>query len=111
LSQGWVEFQAEMGWNGKSWLLTPLAGGDVTRILAAIFYGLSTIVFVIASIGLFASQGWARTGLIIASSISIFTIVVFWDGSFRMPVEKGAIGLLISLAILVAALIWKGRFA
>ncbi|MFN2263128.1 MAG: hypothetical protein ACK2UM_02610, partial [Anaerolineales bacterium] len=52
LSQGWVEFQANMGWTGKSWLLSNLLGHDVTRMVATIFYGLSTITFLVAGFGL-----------------------------------------------------------
>jgi hypothetical protein len=101
LSQGWVEFQANMGWTGKSWLLTNMLGNDVTHLAATIFYGLSTIAFLVAGTGLFAKQDWARVWMIAASVVSSLTILVFWDG-LSMPVEKGGLGLLINLGILLA---------
>jgi hypothetical protein len=102
LSQGWVEFQANMGWTGKSWLLTNMLGNDVTRMAATVFYGLSTIVFLVAGVGLLAKQDWTRIWMIAASVISTITISVFWDGNLSMPVEKGALGLLINIGIFVA---------
>jgi hypothetical protein len=44
--------------------------------------------------------------MLAASVISTVTILVFWDGSFSMPVEKGALGLLINIGILVAILMF-----
>jgi hypothetical protein len=40
--------------------------------------------------------------MIAASIISTITILFFWDGNIGMPVEKGLLGLLINLGILVA---------
>ena len=107
LSQGWVAFQSNMGWTGKSWLLTNLLGDQVTRSLATLLYSLSAIVFVAAGVGLMANQEWSRPGLVIASIISSLTILVFWDGSLNMPVEKGLLGLLISVGILIAIFVFK----
>jgi len=107
MSQGWVEFQVDMGWTGNSWLLTNLLGDQVTRSFATVSYALSAIGFVAVSIGLFANLEWARTGLLFASIISSVTILAFWDGSLNMLVEKGLLGLLISLGILAAIVIFK----
>ncbi|MGB7874760.1 MAG: hypothetical protein WBL25_10280 [Anaerolineales bacterium] len=107
LSQRWVEFQVDMGWTGKSWLLTNLLGDQVTRFLATLLYSLSAIVFVAAGVGLLANQEWSRPGLVIASIISSLTILVFWDGSLNMPVEKGLLGLLISVGILIAVFVFR----
>jgi hypothetical protein len=102
LSQGWVEFQTNMGWIGKSWLLTNMLGNDVSRMVATVLYGLSTIVFLVAGTGLLAKQDWSRMWIIAASVISMITILVFWDGDLSMAVEKGALGFLINIGILVA---------
>ena len=106
LSQGWVEFQSNMGWTGKSWLLTNLFGNDMTRVIATILYGLSTATFLLAGSGMLAKQEWSRLWMIIASVISTITILVFWDGSLNMPVEKGALGLMINIGILIAILLF-----
>ena len=102
LNQGWVEFQVNMGWTGDSWLFTNLLGNDITHTVATIFYSLSTVTFLVAGTGLLAKQDWSRAWMIAASVISTITILVFWDGNIGMPVEKGLLGLLINIGILVA---------
>jgi hypothetical protein len=106
LSMGWVEFQANMGWTGRSWLLSNLLGNDIIRMVSTVFYGLSTITFLVAGVGLLAKQDWSRVWMIAASVISTITILVFWDGNIGMPVEKGLLGLLINIGILVAILMF-----
>jgi hypothetical protein len=101
LSRDWVEFQSEMAWTGKSWLLSKTFGDDVTSITATILYSLAAASYVIASIGFLSIQEWTRSWMVLASIISITSILLFWDGSIDMLVEKGIIGFLISLAILL----------
>ncbi len=101
LSQGWVKYQADMGWTGKSWLLTNLLGDGATHTLATTFYTLSAFLFLIASVGIFANQDWNRPWLVAASIVSSIAIVIFWDGHFNLIVQKGLLGLLINVAILL----------
>lgn len=107
LSQGLVAFKPQMGWTGRSWLLTNILGDSATHNLATIFYLASTVLFLIAGAGLLASQSWSRVWLIVAAGVSMASIVLFWDGSFRLSVEKGAFGLLINGIILFAILVLK----
>lgn len=107
LIQGWVEFQANMGWTGKSWLLTNALGNEGVRPTATIFYGLSTATFLVAGVGMIAKQDWPRVWMIAASVISTITILAFWDGSLKMPVEKGLLGLLINIGILIVQSLFK----
>lgn len=111
LSLGWVAFQPEMGWTGRSWLLSTLVGNQATRFVAAVTYSLVAVAFLVAGAGLIASQAWTRAWLLGASALSILAIVVLWDGNLQMPVEKGLLGLLVSAAILGAVLgyNWPGR--
>jgi len=101
LSQGWVKFQTEMGWSGRSWLLANVLEEKISLNIASGFYIFSTVLFVIAGIGLLASSSWARVMLIMSSIVSAITILVFWDGKPNMLVEKGLIGLLINIGILI----------
>jgi hypothetical protein len=104
LSQGLVAFQPEMGWTGRSWLLTNALGDGTVQFLATVVYAAATVLFLVAGGGLIARQGWARGWTIAAAVVSVLAIVIFWDDSFRLPVEKGLIGLLLDLALLVAVM-------
>jgi hypothetical protein len=107
LSQRLVEFQAEMGWTGKSWLFSPLPGDAITRSLASVLYVLATIGFVAGGIGIFVQQEWWRPVVVASAAFSAAIIVLFWDGGMQMLVQKGLIGLLINIVILVALLILR----
>jgi hypothetical protein len=107
LSQGWVEFQADMGWTGKSWLFTNLLGDQTTRTLASVAYTLAAIGLVAGGTGIFLQQEWLRPVLIGSAIFSSAIIVLFWDGSREMLVQKGLLGLLINLAVLIALLVFK----
>jgi hypothetical protein len=107
INQGLVEFKTEMGWTGKSWILSNFLGAEITQPLATIFYGVSTITFVIAGIGLITSQDWTRLWIIVASSISAASILLFWDGRFKFLIEKGAIVLFLNAALLITAIWFK----
>jgi hypothetical protein len=68
LSQGWVEFQVEMGWNGRSWLLTDALGEKLSLNIASVLYVLSTLLFIITGVALLAKAPWARVALIVPRS-------------------------------------------
>ncbi len=107
LSQRLVEFQPEMGWSGESWLLSPLLGDAATRSLATVLYGLATLGFVIGGIGVLVQQAWWRPVVIGSAAFSSAIIILFWDGNRQLLVQKGLIGLVINVAILVALLVLK----
>jgi hypothetical protein len=107
LSQRLIEFQAEMGWTGESWIFTPLLGDAVTRWLASVLCVLATIGFVAGGIGIFVQQEWWRPVVVGSSVLSTVIILLFWDGGMQMLVEKGLIALLINIAILVAVLVLR----
>jgi hypothetical protein len=106
LSQGLVEFQAEMGWTGKSWLFSPLFGDGATRSLSTVLYSLAALAFVIGGIGIFAQQAWWRPLVIGSATFSAVIILLFWDGGTQRLVEKGLIGFLINVALLAALLVF-----
>jgi hypothetical protein len=106
LSLELVEFQAEMGWTGKSWLFSALLGDGATRSLATLLYGLATLGFVIGGIGVFVQQEWWRPVVMGSAAFSAVLILLFWDGGVQMLVEKGLIGFLINAALLVALFVF-----
>jgi hypothetical protein len=109
LSRGLVEFQPDMGWTGRSWLFTNLLGDAATRALASVLYVVATGGFVSASIGILSQQAWWRPVTLIAAIFSTIVIILFWDGSLQMPVQKGLLGVLINSVILVALLLLRAR--
>jgi hypothetical protein len=107
LSRRLVEFKPEMGWSGRSWILTNTLGDSTTRALASVLYVLATIAFVISGIAIFVRAEWWRPVLISAAIFSAAIIVLFWDGGLQRIIEKGLIGLFINVLILVALFLMK----
>jgi hypothetical protein len=106
LSQRLVEFQADMGWTGASWLFSPLLGESGTRLLATVLYGLATLGFVTGGIGIFAQQEWWQPVVLGSAALSAATILLFWDGGLQMIVQKGLLGFLIDAFLLIALLVF-----
>jgi hypothetical protein len=106
LSQRLVPFQPEMGWTGKSWLLTGALGEDPTRTLASLLFVLATLGFVVGGIGYLTDLAWWRALLIASAVISAATTLLFWDGSAQYIVQKGLAGFLIDVGILLWLLVF-----
>jgi hypothetical protein len=105
LSQRLVEFQTEMGWDGSSLILSNIVREPDLRSIAGVLYVLAALAFVVGGIGIFARADWMRPVLIGAAVFSSIVILLFWDGSGEMLVQKGLLGLLINLGILIALLV------
>jgi hypothetical protein len=107
LSQGIVKFQPEMGWTGRSWILTNFLGDSTTRSLASVFYVLATIGLVASGAGILLGVEWWRTVLVASGLFSLVIIFLLWDGSMQLIIQKGLIGFLINVVILIALLLLK----
>jgi hypothetical protein len=107
LSQRLVDFKPEMGWSGKSWLFTGLLGDPTTRLLASVLFVVAAIALVISGVGIFARAEWWWPMLIGSAIFSSAILFVLWDGSTQLVVQKGLIGFLISLVILLVLLVLK----
>jgi hypothetical protein len=106
-SARYFELQPEMVWPDGSWAFSRLLGDEATRILASISCVLAAIGFIAGGIGILVSQAWWRPVVVGSAAFSAVIIVLFWDGELQMLDDKGGIGLLINLAILVALLILR----
>jgi hypothetical protein len=102
LSQKLVAFQPEMGWTGRSWLLTNIIGDSPTRSLAGLLYVLATVGMVVSGIGMMTRGEWWRPVLIGSTVLSSVTLLLFWDGNADLILQKGLLGLVINCAILIA---------
>jgi hypothetical protein len=110
LSQELIEYKPEMGWTARSWLFTGLIGDSATRWLATIVFVLVTAAFVVSGVGVFTRGDWWRSIMVGAAVISAAMLLFFWDGSAQLIVEKGLIGFLIDVAVVVSVLVlgWPG---
>lgn len=104
LSQRLVEFKPEMGWSGESWLFKHFMGESAIRSLATVFFILIAALFVISGVGFLLNTGWWRLIIITSSILSLLVLLIFWDGNINQLVEKGLIGFLVNIAILVIIL-------
>ena len=100
------ELQAGMTWPDDSWVLTRLFGKGATRILASAACVLAAIGFVAGSNGLFTAQAWWRPVVVGSATFSAVIFALFWDGQLHALANKGLVGILINLAILVALLVF-----
>jgi hypothetical protein len=101
LSQRLLEIKEEVGWTGESWLLSGFLGELVLRNVATVGYSMSLIGFMAGGAGLLLNQGWWRSMTLASAVVSLVTVVLFWDGKFSMLTEKGLIGLLIDVAVIL----------
>jgi hypothetical protein len=106
LSRRLVPFLPEMGWTGRSWLLTGILGDNTARTIASVLFVLATIGFVAGGVGYLADLGWWRTVLIVSAVLSAVTTLIFWDGSAQYIVQKGLLGFLIDIGILLWLLVF-----
>lgn len=101
------QLQPGMVWPDGSWVFSRLLDDETTRLSASVFLVLAAIGFVAGGAGIVLGQAWWRP---VAVGVSIFSAVIFilfWDGAWQNLHDKGAIGLLINIAILAAVLIFR----
>ena len=96
------ELRPGMVWPDGAWTFSKLLGDEATRILASIACVLAAIGFVAGGIGLLVSQTWWQPAVVASAAFSAIIFILFWDGKVQNLDDKGGIGLLINLAILVA---------
>jgi hypothetical protein len=96
-----------MGWTGRSRIVSSLLGESTTRVLASSLFVLAAIAFVISGFVIFFRAAWWWPMLLGSAILSSTIIMLFWDGSMQLVVQKGLIGFLISVMILFVLLILK----
>ncbi|CAG0993625.1 hypothetical protein ANAEL_02449 [Anaerolineales bacterium] len=101
------ELRPSMVWPDSSWLFSKLLGDEATRRLATGLLALTALGFVASGLGLFLRQDWWRPAVIGSAVFSAVIFLLLWDGRFRALDEKGGVGILIDLAIIVVVIIWK----
>ena len=102
--QSWrlFELQSGMVWPDGSWAFSKLFGDKLTRLLASIACVVAAVGFVVGGIGILVMQYWWRPVVVGSAAFSAMIYILFWDGKMQRLDNKGGVGLLINLAILVA---------
>ena len=101
------ELQPGMVWPDNSWVFGGLFGNEATRVLASGACILAAIGFVAGGIAIFATQAWWRPVVLGSAAFSALIFILLWDGQLQALANKGLIGILINLAILVALLVFR----
>lgn len=107
LSQGWVEVEDQMGWNGHSWLFSSVLPSETLLALASVLYVVVTIGFVLGGIGFALDVGWWPSLVVGAAVLSTVVLAAMWDGRFELLIEKGAAGVLINVGLVAAVLAFE----
>jgi hypothetical protein len=107
--QSWrlFELRPAMLWPDGSWLFSRLLGDGATRYLASIALLLAALGFVAGGLGLLLRQDWWRPATIGAAVFSSAIFILLWDGKFQALAEKGAVALMINIAILIIVMAFK----
>ena len=108
-SARYFELQSEMVWPDGSWAFSRLLGDEATRILASISCVLVAIGFVAGGAGILFGQVWWRPVVLSMAAFSSVIFILLWDGGLQKLADKGGVGLLINIVILVAVLLLTSR--
>ena len=96
------ELRPEMTWPDRAWLFSKLLGDETTRLVASIALVLVALGLVASGLGLFFRAEWWRTATTTSTIFSSLLFFILWNGKFQALDDQGGVGVLISLAILVA---------
>ena len=101
LSRNLLVIEEDVAWTGKSWILSRFLDAPLTSIASTIGYSASLIGFVAGGIGYAVGFNAWREIIYASAVVSSMVIVTYWDGNLSRLIDKGLIGLLINLVILV----------
>lgn len=100
-----VKYSPDMGWTGKSWLFPGVAVEGLFRFAGMAAYILSALLFVISSSGILMNKSWYPLWLLVSAVVSSIAVIFFFDGRFQLLVQKGMLGLIVNILIIVTLVI------
>jgi hypothetical protein len=101
------ELQPGMSWPDGSWAFTKLLGDATVRNIAGLFLVIAAAGLIAGGAGLLSRQGWWRTPVLAAAALSALIYTLLWDGAAQHLDNKGGIGILISVMLLVVILLLR----
>jgi hypothetical protein len=101
------ELRPGMVWPDGSWLFAKLLGNEMAHLLAAALLALAALGYTAGGFGVFLQQAWWRPTAVVAAVLSAVIFLLSWDGRLQALADKGGVGILIDMAILVVVLILK----
>ncbi|MBW1821535.1 MAG: hypothetical protein JRI92_07185 [Deltaproteobacteria bacterium] len=105
LSLNVIPFKSEFGWSGDSWLLTNFISGSVSPTIATIVYAIAALGLVCAGVGLLMDHQLFRPIMLWSAILSLSAIGLFWDGNTSQIIEKGLIGFVINVIVIIGLLL------
>ena len=106
-SERFFELQTGMVWPDGAWTFASILADETLRRLVSVLLVLAAIVFVASGVGLLAHQNWWRPLVAFAAIFSSIIFILFWDGNLQNLDDKGAVGVAINVAILLAVFIFR----
>lgn len=100
-SQKWLDPGEGWGWNGKSWLLSKSFDQGSILNAASVLFLLVALGFVAGAIGYVLALDWWVAVLAGSAILSSILYVLMWDGEGTGLFEKGGLGVLINIAVLI----------
>ena len=100
-------------WRGTSWLLKSVLSGDKLKSLAfglSIAAGLAIMACGVAVALTGSLHGLWRPLAIIGATLGLAVFAAFWDGQPQQLVNQGAIGVVVSAALFLAAVMFPRVF-
>lgn len=106
-SARFFELQPGMVWPDGTWAFSRFMGNTIIRNLASFLLILAAVGFFAGGVGVFLKQACWQPAVVGAAVFSSVIYILFWDGVMRSLDNKGGVGIVINLAILVAVLIFR----
>lgn len=103
-SARYFELQPGMVWPDGAWTFSAFAGDKTIRWLASVLLVVAAIGFVAGGAGVLLQQTWWRPVVVSAAVFSTVIYILLWDGKLQKLHDKGGVGILINIVILVVLL-------
>ena len=94
-------------WPDGAILLSKMFSIETVRIIATVSLIISAAGFVAGGILFFFDQSWWKTIIIAISIFSSILYLISWDGNMQSIHDKGAVGILLNVLIIVGVSVWQ----